>query len=102
QHGGLGLPDESVFTLADRLVSPGTSPSLHLVREEVRERVRTALARLAPGDQEVLIMRYLENLSVAEIAAALGVREGAVKMRRTRALERLSSLLGGDPREDGQ
>ncbi len=38
-------------------------------------------------------MRYLEQLSTKEIAAALGSTEGAIKTRHVRALERLRSLL---------
>jgi RNA polymerase sigma-70 factor (ECF subfamily) len=95
----LALPDESALALAQRLVAPGTSPSNRLVQEELRARVRAALARLPEGDREVLAMRYLEQLSMNEIAAVLGINEGAVKMRHTRALRRLSGLLGSDPRE---
>ena len=97
-----GLPDESALALVGRLVAPGTSPSNRLVREELRGRVRAALAQLPEGDREVLVMCYLEQLSMGEIAAVLGVNEGAVKMRHTRALKRLCGLLGADPREDEQ
>jgi RNA polymerase sigma-70 factor (subfamily 1) len=95
----LALPDDSALELARRLADPGTSPSNRLVREELRDRVRAALAQLPEGDREVLVLRYLEQLSVAEIAAVLGASEGAVKMRRTRALERLCGLLGVRPGE---
>jgi RNA polymerase sigma-70 factor, ECF subfamily len=94
-----GLSDESVLELAQRLVAPGASPSSHLVREELRHRVRTALAQLAPTDGEILVMRYLEQLSMSDIAGILEISEGAVKMRHTRALRRLCGLLGGDPLE---
>jgi RNA polymerase sigma-70 factor (ECF subfamily) len=97
----LALPDESALTLAQRLVAPGTSPSNVLVQAELRARVRAALAQLPEGDREVLAMRYLEQLSMNEIAAVLGINEGAVKMRHTRALQRLSGVLGDDPREVG-
>jgi RNA polymerase sigma-70 factor (ECF subfamily) len=82
-----GLPDESALDLARKLVSPGSSPSRQLIRQEVRDRVRAALAQLNEGDREVLVMRYLEQLSNAEIGGVLGITEGAVKMRHLRALE---------------
>jgi DNA-directed RNA polymerase specialized sigma24 family protein len=41
-------------------------------------------------------MRYLEQLALAEIAAVLGISEGAAKTRHVRALERLHGLLGED------
>jgi RNA polymerase sigma-70 factor (ECF subfamily) len=66
------------------------------VREELRLRVRRALGRLGERDREVLVLRYLEQLSVCEIAAVLGVSEGAVKTRHARALLRLEALLGDE------
>jgi RNA polymerase sigma-70 factor (ECF subfamily) len=95
----LPLADESALELAERLVAPGTSPSNRLLREELRNRVQVALSQLAEHDREVLVLRFLEQLSTTEMAAVLGITEGAVKTRQTRALERLSRLLGGDPRE---
>jgi RNA polymerase sigma-70 factor (ECF subfamily) len=88
------LPDESALELAQRLLDRGTSPSKRLDRREVRERVRTALARLPERDREVLVLRYLEQLSTREVADILGIPEGTVKSRHVRALERLRGLLG--------
>jgi RNA polymerase sigma-70 factor (ECF subfamily) len=94
------LPDESALELARRLVSPGASPSHLLLREELRGRVQTALARLSENDRDVLVLRYLEQLTNADIAAALGISEGAVKMRHLRALERIRALLSGELGEE--
>ena len=88
-----GLPDESVMALADRLLAPHSSPSARLRRQERRDRVRSALAALPDRDREVLVLRYLEDLSTADTAAVLGVGEGAVKMRLVRALQRLRDHL---------
>jgi RNA polymerase sigma-70 factor, ECF subfamily len=90
------LPDRSAVELADRLVSSGTSPSDYLLRAERRRRVREALSALAPHDRQLLLLRYLEQLSTREIAAVLQVREGAVKTRHFRAIQRLHRLLGDD------
>jgi RNA polymerase sigma-70 factor (ECF subfamily) len=89
----LPLPDRSALDLARRLLASGTSPSRCLIRDELRQRVQEALARLDPRDREVLVLRYLEGLATDEIAAVLGIRAGAVKMRHLRALERLRGLL---------
>jgi RNA polymerase sigma-70 factor, ECF subfamily len=94
------LPDESAMELAARLVARGSSPSARLRREELRGRVQTALAQLADRDREVLVLRHLEQLSTREIAAVLGITEGAVYTRHLRALERLRGLLGKDPGEE--
>jgi RNA polymerase sigma-70 factor, ECF subfamily len=93
---GLDLPDESAGHLVDRLATSGTSPSGQLVHKELRERVRAALDALPNGDREVLVLRYLEGLSTAEIAAVLDLGESAVKMRHRRALDRMSRVLGDD------
>lgn len=90
---GVPLSDESVMVLADRLAMSGTSPSGRLRREELRTQVRRALARLAPNDQEVLVLRHLEQLSTREISAVLKISEPAVRHRQRRALERLTKLL---------
>jgi RNA polymerase sigma-70 factor, ECF subfamily len=91
----MALPDQSAEALADRLVASGTSPSRRMIRDELRRRVQAALDRLAPRDREILVMRHLEEMSAAEIAAILGISEGAVRVRLLRALARLRPLLDG-------
>jgi RNA polymerase sigma factor (sigma-70 family) len=55
--------------------------------------VYTALEDLELRDREVLVLRYLEQLTSKEIATVLGIREAAVKARDRRALERLRRRL---------
>lgn len=97
------LADESAMELADQLISSGTSPSGRMQKDELRGQVRAALARLEPSDGEVLVLRYLEQLSTHEVAAVLKIAEPTVRYRQRRALERLGELLD-DPRskEQGQ
>ncbi len=92
----LQLPDESAAQLASRLADLGSSPSEHALRQELGQRVRTALERLAPGERQVLVLRHLEQLSTADAAAVLGIGVGAFKSRHLRALQRLRRLLGDD------
>jgi RNA polymerase sigma-70 factor (ECF subfamily) len=100
EPGLLNLPDESVAELAQRLVSSASSPSRQLLRAEMRQRVLDALAALSERDREVLVLRYLEQLSTRETAEVLEISEGAVKVRHLRALERIRRLLGDEFQED--
>ena len=90
----MGLSDRSAAELAERLFARGSSPSRHASREELRMRVRSAVAALPETDRELLVLRNLEQLTVAETAEVLGLAEGAVKMRHVRALARLRTALG--------
>ena len=89
-------PDDSARLLVDRLVARDTTPEHSLVQEERRRRVHAALERLTPPDREVLVMRYLENLTFPEIASILEIGESATKMRHLRAIERIGLVLKSD------
>lgn len=55
-----------------------------------------ALAALPKRQREVIILQYLEGLSEAEIAQAMGVSPGTVKKNGFRARESLRKKLGED------
>jgi RNA polymerase sigma-70 factor (ECF subfamily) len=93
QAASINLPDGSVAELADRLFAPAEGPSAALRRGEQVDRVRAALGALPEQDREVLVLRYLEQLSAQEVGAVLGVNEEAAKKRALRALQRLRTLL---------
>jgi RNA polymerase sigma-70 factor (ECF subfamily) len=95
----LPLPDESALELAGRVAGSSLSPSNHIARAEEQARVRAALEELSEREREVLVMRYLEQLSTKDIAAALGISVGAVRARHLRALEHLRRFLCGDEAE---
>lgn len=58
-----------------------------------RDEVWQAITRLPTRQREVVVLRFYEDLGVAETAAVLGVSEGTVKSQTHRALDRLSSVL---------
>jgi RNA polymerase sigma-70 factor (ECF subfamily) len=100
EERSFSLSDDSVRDLAERLAGRLSSPSARLRHEGLRQRLRDALDRLGERDREVLVLRHLEGLPVREIAAVLGISEGAVKVRHVRALERLRNLLGDESVEE--
>lgn len=61
--------------------------------------ILAALARLRPGDQEILRLSAWEDLAPAQIAAVLGCSVNAATIRLSRARERLrQELKGSAPR----
>lgn len=60
----------------------------------VRLALLEALAALAPADRAVLVLRYLDDLGVEEVATVMGVSPGAVRNRSMRALARIRPLVG--------
>ena len=68
-------------------------PSQELERKELRQTLREAIARLSPEHREVLILRDVRGMSIAETATATGVNEGLVKIRLFRARLSMQKLL---------
>ena len=61
----------------------------------MRERVQRPLLNLGAADRELLVMRYLEHMSLREISETTEATLSAVRKRHTRALERLQQVLIG-------
>lgn len=93
QRLNLPLPDNSAMMLADVLALSQSSPSQKLERKQMKAKIRAALDQLKSHDRELLILRYLERLSLREIAEVLGSTEVAIKSRHVRALKRLGTML---------
>ena len=72
----------------------------HIARSEIRTRMLAALEELDPNDQEVLVLRGIEQIPGHEVATLLGVSPGALAMRYGRAKERLRRRLPEEWLED--
>ena len=69
------------------------SPPDQLARAQVIEIIEKELALLPPRQREAFIMRYWEELDVAETAKAMGCSEGSVKTHCSRATHALATAL---------
>jgi RNA polymerase sigma factor (sigma-70 family) len=52
-----------------------------------------ALAHLSGKDRDVVVLRFLQQMSISEISAAIGISEDAAQKRVTRALEKLRQVF---------
>ncbi|MEC8423098.1 MAG: RNA polymerase sigma factor, partial [Myxococcota bacterium] len=61
---------------------------------ERRDEVLDAIGKMTRDHQEILLLRYYDDLSYAEIAAVLQVKLGTVMSRLSRARSRLMAVMG--------
>jgi RNA polymerase sigma-70 factor (ECF subfamily) len=90
------LSDASSLQLARRMLagtSSRSSPSARLARSELAAQMRRALAQLAEEDREILLLRYVDNLSNQETATLLEISAASASKRHGRALLRLHKVL---------
>jgi len=81
-----------------RGISPkAPSPAEEFVLTEKQEKVRIAITKLPPLFQEIISLRYLEELSLTEIARRLRINEGTVKSRLFKAKWLLTDILKNEP-----
>ncbi len=76
------------------LPSKGDHPEKNLVRSQEQETLLKFIRRLPAERQNLLILKFVENMSNAEIGAIMGRSEGAVKSLYHRTLLALRDQLG--------
>lgn len=84
-----------VETLSQR-PEPSTDPVQDLERKELKALIRQAVQRLPEGQREAFILRYEEDLPLADVAAILAIPEGTVKSRLFGALNAVRKALNDD------
>ena len=67
------------------------------MRAEAKIRLQEALNGMDPIDREVLALRHFEQLTNAEVARVLQIKEAAAGKRYLRALGRLREILATMP-----
>jgi RNA polymerase sigma-70 factor (ECF subfamily) len=83
-------PLEAAVDLIDR-----DDPADILIRREGASSAVAALRRLPADRRRALVLRFVEEMSTAEIAGVLGKSEGAVRVLIHRALRSIAGDLGG-------
>jgi RNA polymerase sigma-70 factor (ECF subfamily) len=76
------------------LPSGESSPEQKLLAREQVKRVWQAVDGLSERQRTVFLLRYVEELDIAEIGRATGLSEGTVKAHLSRALGRVRGELG--------
>ena len=83
------------MTTADILDSSADDrgPEHEVVEEATAAELMRCVAQLGRDQQECIMLRFMQGLSVSETAAVMGRNEGAVKALQHRAVRRLAQLL---------
>jgi RNA polymerase sigma-70 factor (ECF subfamily) len=75
--------------------SGAISAEAALIREQQKQHLMSALADLPVRERTALVLREIEELSTAEVAAALGTTESTVRSQVMKAMAKLQSILTG-------
>jgi RNA polymerase sigma-70 factor, ECF subfamily len=94
---GSGLQDSEYMPMD--LADWREIPSEALERKELRQRIEETLETLRPIYREVLVLRDIQHLSIAETSQALGISEDLVRTRLRRARLQMREALA--PGYDG-
>ncbi len=94
------LRTQRTTAMLDEGLPAEASDPAHLTEIEMeRARLRRTIARLAPDQQQVIVLKFLEGLSNDEIAEVLGKPVGAIKALQHRGLMTLRDLLAAERRK---
>lgn len=86
--------------LSDEMVDGRKGPAATVEDQLTMEEVRRAADQLPEAQREVIALRFVSGLSIAETAKALGKREGNVKALQHKAVAKLQKML--IPEEPGR
>ncbi|CAI7978149.1 RNA polymerase sigma-70 factor, ECF subfamily [Frankia sp. Hr75.2] len=86
-HTGEDPLDAATEPIAD--IAPDGTDALF-----TRDQLFAALRQLPPRQRAVIVLRYFDDLTEAQIATAVGCTPGSVKTHAARGLARLRTVLG--------
>lgn len=88
------IAGKPVEALSDRLSDHHRSPEQNALLQEEVMAVWEAAASLPERQRTVFLLRFVEDMDLAEIAAATGLKEGTVKTHLFRALQAVRERIG--------
>ncbi len=71
----------------------GSNPAVQLERSQTMQIIEKALEKLPARQREAFVLRYWEDMDVAETAEMMGCSQGSVKTHCSRAVHTLAALL---------
>ena len=97
RHARRRLPTQMIDdSVAASLRDGGVQPEARAEQAELQEAVRRGIASLPEKQRSVVVLYYLQELSLRETATALGVALGTVKSRLHYAVQALRLHLEAD------
>lgn len=89
-------PPQPTLSLDEELVTGDNDPAAAAQDALARERLRAAITRLTPEQQEVLALRFGEGLTAREAAGVMHKTIGAIEALQHRAVAALRRILAGE------
>lgn len=93
-----GKDEDEDYDILETLAAEDTSnvpasPAAQLEQSQTLKIIEESIAKLPARQREAFMLRYWEELDVAETASAMGCSEGSVKTHCSRAVHSLSAML---------
>jgi len=98
QHWRRQRPDNIPIDEQDDLPDAAAGPAEMLIGKEQEAGFMRILDQLSPPHRAVLLLHFVEDFPIGEIAAITGARPGTVKSRLHYAKDALRHLLTGEPK----
>jgi RNA polymerase sigma-70 factor (ECF subfamily) len=96
RRGGASKLDEPLTAFDDNRIGPlvlACSVSAGIERQQEREALDRAIANLPEESRELIVLRFMEEMSYAEMAGIVGQGEAALRGRVFRSLKLLREAL---------
>jgi len=62
-------------------------------KKNENQKLKAALGKLKEKDRQIIILRYFEEMTTAEVAKTIGTKEGAIRVRIHRILKNLKEII---------